>query len=235
MLAICGGLMRTGSLAMFQIMREIVEVRGAGFAPVLEHGNEGEHFDQECCRWACQPEVFVTKLHTYRDSLACENSQCEFGSPRIKVVMTIRDIRDVMVSLIHFKNSTFDSELHARAYTNFSNEYHRWVDHIPAENLLIVKYEDMITDRFTTVLQVARFLDLALNAPEAKAIDRKWDITANVERAKAGHAISSKDFMSPRHIYKGQADVWQEELTEEQIKQVEDDHWDFLVENGYCA
>ncbi len=233
MLAICGGLMRTGSVAMFQVMREIVEIRGVGFAPILEHGREGEHFDEECCRWASQPEIFVAKLHQYRDSLDCSGYDNPHGYSQIKVVMTIRDIRDVVVSLIHFRKSDFDTTLHANAYKNYGNDYDRWVEKIPEPDLLIVKYEDFITDRFTTVLQVSRFLDLALNAPEAKEIDRKWDAEANVTRAKEGHDISSKDFMSHRHIYKGTYDMWREELTEEQIQRIYDDYGAWLVNNGY--
>lgn len=220
--------MRTGSVAMFQIMREIVELRGFGFAPVLEHGNESAHFDQECCRWACQPEVFVCKLHTYRNSLSCKGC-----IPNIRVVMTIRDIRDVVVSLIHFRKSDFDTTVNANAYKNWGQDYQTWVDKIPERDLLIVKYEDMVADRFTTVLQVARFMDLALNAPEARAIDRGWDLEANINRAKAEHPITSKDFMSHRHIYDGTPGLWKEELTNEQAARIYDDYGMWLINHGY--
>lgn len=229
MLAICGGLMRTGSVAMFQIMREIVEVRGVGFAPVLEHGREGEHFDEECCRWASQPEVFVAKLHQYRTSLNCDSN----GNPQVKVVMTVRDIRDVVVSLMHFRDSDFATTMHANAYKNWVKDYETWVNKIPESNLLIVKYEDMVADRFTTVLQVGRFLDIALNAPEASGIDKKWSAEANIGRAKEGHAVSSKDFMSHRHIYKGSFGMWRDELTEDEVQRVHDDHGEWLKDNGY--
>ena len=228
MLAICGGLMRTGSVAMFQIMREIAIVKGVGFAPLMPHGREAEYFDSNCCRWAGTPEVYVAKLHSWREQI----SRCHSRSP--KVVLTIRDFRDVVVSLMHFRwNSSFETTIHSNAYKNWIHDYQTWVDEMLPENLLIVKYEDMIADRFTAILTVADFMEHPVNAPEARAIDVKWDIKANQKRAQEAHSINSIDYMSQRHIYDGSAQKWRKELTEEQVAIVEEYAGEWLKEHGY--
>lgn len=230
MLIVCGGLMRTGSVAMFQIMREIVESKSVGFAPVMPHGEEGEYYDSECVRWAAQPESFVTKLHTYRNSL---DDIIEQNAQDLRVVLTIRDIRDILVSLMHFRNSSFESNIHSNAYKNWIAEYDKWIDNVPEDSLLTVRYEDFIADRFTTILKVGKFMDLPLNAPEAKAIDEKWNVEANRRRATEGHPTNSKEFMSQRHIYQAGFGMWEEELTEEQIEIVEEYAGEWLKQNGY--
>ncbi len=65
MIYVAGGGMRTGSVAMFQIMREIVSSSLTGYAPVLPVGQEDMHFIDHAEEWSLDPMKIVVKLHLY--------------------------------------------------------------------------------------------------------------------------------------------------------------------------
>jgi len=224
MLLICGGLMRTGSVAMFQVMREIVE-RNGGYAPVLRHGEEAEQFDATAKHWAEDKKPLVLKLHRWRDSLEGLDT---------RVVMTIRDMRDVTVSLMNFRGGGFEAALHSGAFKGNLDGQEEWEKTVPKHKLLKVRYEDFVMDRPRTTLQVARFMGINIPGPEAVEIERKWNLQANKLRAKEGHSIDSIEYMSERHIQSGATGQWQTELTPDQIMDVQKRvglKW--FLDNGY--
>ena len=224
MIAICAGLLRSGSVAMWQIMSEIVTVTENGKAPAL--GTNMPHFAD---KWAKSSQMYVTKLHTYHDSLK-DYPQTD----RAIAVMTVRDVRDVFVSLRYFRGDPdWDTTFNTRAYKNYSKEYYRWLAEFPVGNIIVVKYEDFMADRTGTVMDVADFMGMPVSEESAKAIDEKWNIPANKKRADENHEYSSPDFMAQRHIHSGESNQWEKELSLEQVLRIEDDHGEWLVKNGY--
>lgn len=222
MIAVCGGLMRTGSIAMWQVMREIV-LKGDGNAPKL-----GTYFFKYSDTWAKKDKYTLIKTHDYHSSLAdpIKNKRC-------KVVVTIRDQRDVVVSLMNFNDYGFDKAIAARAFKGNVKNYYEWIDKVPDDDLLIVKYEDFIGDRTTTILEVAEFLEINIAVGEAKKIDRKWNIQANRKRAKDKHKIDSHNYMAGRHINSGEAEQWKTALTQEQVAYIEEELGKWFVSVGY--
>ena len=227
MIVVCGGLMRTGSVAMFQIMREIVESQAAGFAPVLPHDLEIEYWQKNIGDWAGETPLIVTKLHHWEDFL-------DPYALDIKVVMTIRDMRDVVVSLMNFREGDYKSTVHSNAFKGNVREQLRWETNAGEERLLKIRYEDFILVRAVTTKQVAKFMGISLSLSEAMKIEQKWNINANLRRSKQEFTVGHPEFMSPRHIHSGKANQWKKALTSEQILDIQDriGH-EWFEENGY--
>lgn len=227
MLVICGGLMRTGSVAMFQIMREIVEVTGHGTAPVLPLNHELEAWDRNVASWANTEFITVTKLHRwlpllepYRDSM--------------RVVMTIRDMRDVVVSLMNFRGGTFEDTLNSQAVIGNLDGQDEWEEKVPEESLLKVRYEDFMFDRASTTSKVASHMGITISSRLADNIQRKWDLRANIARSKMNFDQGDREYMNPRHISSGRTQQWRKALTPDQVMQVEEFVGrDWFVDNGY--
>lgn len=227
MLMICGGLMRTGSVAMFQIMREIVESSHLGYVPSMPHNREAETFDENVERWASGHAIVVTKLHRWRESM-------DPFIAGVKAVVTIRDMRDVTVSLMNFRKGTFDSSLHSAAFKGNVEGQAEWEVKLDPEDLKIVKYEKFMLGRVAMTMSVANFMGLHLKPIEAVKIERKWSLKANIARAQRRHPAGHPEFMSERHIHSGKVGQWREVLTEEQILEVQERAgYDWFKSNGY--
>jgi hypothetical protein len=215
MLAICGGLMRTGSVAMFQVMREIVESQGAGYAPTFPRNRELEYWEEHIGEWVESDEVVVAKLHKWEDFLDPHVQE-------LKVVMTIRDMRDVAVSLMNFRGGTFENAVHSEAFKANTREEIRWNINGGEDRVMTVRYEDFVLVRAVTTKAVAEFLGITVTLSEAMTIEQKWNINANLRRARAGYPESHPEFMSERHIKSGKVGQWKKALTEEQIQYIQD-------------
>ena len=206
MLAICGGGMRTGSIAVYQLMREIVEVAGAG------RESDGSNLEKRGREWAMEDVWVVAKQHG-------ANPCIEPYKDRVKVVCSYRNHLDALVSLMHFKGIPVSRlRVDSRIFSNI-DAYYSWKDLMPPENLMYLRYEEqVIKNRARTVDEIARFLGIELHNSQCAKIADKWSIEANKKRAKEKHKIESRDYMSERHIYRGEGGAWQEELTQEQIQ-----------------
>ena len=218
--------MRTGSVAMWQVMRELV-LKDGGRAPKL-----GTNFFDEprFGKWAKEKKYILVKSHQYENVIA---DYVDDGL--IKVVVTIRDMRDVIVSLINFNNYGFKNAIAARAFRGNPKNYFEWLEEIPPEHLYIVKYEDFITDRPEIISKVSNFLDIDISDYEAVAIGKKWDIPANRKRAKERHNIDSPHYMSERHIHSGEVGQWRTALSKDEVEYIEEELWDFQVVTGYTS
>lgn len=215
MLAICGGLMRTGSVAMFQIMRELVESQKVGYAPVFPLNKEIEYWESHVQFWAETTDIVVAKLHRWDYFL---DSYSSF----VRVVMTIRDMRDVVVSLMNFRGGTFESSLNSDAFKGNLREQARWILNAGDNKVMQVRYEDFVRNRVEMTQAVADFLGIPVSRRRAWKIEQKWNISANLLRAKANHSPDDPEFMSKRHIQSGRVSQWPKVLTAEQITMVQD-------------
>lgn len=225
MFIICGGLMRTGSIAMWQIMDEIAKTQdkpspmlGTNLNDVIKIWRKERYNDNP---------LLVTKLHFYEDALMRYD-------PKIKVVATIRDLRDVLVSLMHFKGTDFNGEIGSRAFTTWVTNYNSWYEHIIPSRIMEVKYEEFVANRTDTILAVADFMGVTLSKESAGHIDNKWSIASNLRRSNESHDAKSKEFMSKRHIYSKGKSKWREEFTDEQVTIImTGDRLEWMENHGY--
>jgi len=225
MLLICAGMMRSGSVVQFQLAGAVVNHLGIGS---IVKPRDGKEFDDNVNQWAHSSDWYVAKLHDFRESIIPAHDQ-----GRVKVTMVIRDPRDIMVSLMNFRNDTFETMTHAPVFPNNLANHKRWSEAIHASNFRCVKYEDMIDTLCAEVLHISNLINRVINTPMAKEISNKFTIRENKLRALAAYPVSSPDYFSKRHIHDGSSGQWKAALNEDQIRWIESVAKDFMETNDY--
>lgn len=220
-IVICGGLKRTGSVAMFQVMREIVEVKGVGTGDF-----RGRRINEMVSNWVYAEGVLVLKYHRYRAVL-------DPYVNLVKVVMTIRDPRDILVSLMNKYGYTFNRAADSSEFRGNFFSYYRWIEKIPESNLLVIKYEDFWNERKDTIQEVAEFMGFLIGDDEAIEVSKKWSIYSNVARAEQELPVTHKEYVPKRHIHSGEPGQWQYKLNEIQAQEVLYVAEEWMEEVGY--
>ena len=209
MLVVCGGLQRTGSTVMWQMMGDIVLLHG-GFVPTL---NQSIHYWAKL--WANSGILVLAKSHFYRSTFTSVLD-------KIKVVMTVRDPRDVVVSLSHFLDTTPECILHGRSFEAICRNRRDWLVNIPPDQLLIIKYEDFRTMPEATILSITDFLELPISTGHVTDIKDKWTLTNNKARVKRKLHVQEREYVSTRQIYSGEVDQWHVGWTLDEIELTEE-------------
>lgn len=227
MLLICAGMLRSGSVVQFQLAGAVVTHLGIGS---IVKPRDGKEFDEHVNEWAHSSDWHVVKLHDFRESILPAHDQ-----GRVKVTMVIRDPRDIMVSLMNFRNDTFETMTHAPVFPNNLLNHPKWSGAIHASNFRCVKYEVMANYLLEEVIQVSRFIgNGSIGNSIAKEISDQYTIPQNKLRAAAEYLPSHPDYFSKRHIHDGSVGQWKTVLQEDQIRWVENVAKDFMEVNGYA-
>lgn len=225
MLAVCGSAMRTGSVAMWQLMRALVLEAGKGKVPPL--GSYDGTYD-ELSKWSRTDDWTVLKMHLPVEDLY------KIPPDRSKVVVVVRDLRDVVVSLMNFNKWDFNTAFHARGVRGNVTALERWRDYCPPGHLLEFKYDFFIQHRLMVGKVLNEWLYLGLSDLVIDHKQRQWDINANKLRSKkTGLHPQDPEYMSRRHISSGASNQWKTALTPEQIKTVEKEYGWWLEVNGF--
>lgn len=228
MLLICAGMMRSGSVVQFQLAGAVVNHLGIGS---IVKPRDGDEFDANVNRWAFADEWYVAKLHDYRESIKRGHDH-----GRVKVVMVIRDPRDIMVSLMNFRQDSFETMQHAPVFPNNLKNHKRWSEAIHASNFRCVKYEEMVKDLANEVAEIEYYAlgsSSLLSVDECIEIGLRFTIKENKLRAIAAYPPSHLNYFSKRHINDGRSGQWKTALDEDQIRWVEQVAGDFMETNGY--
>lgn len=209
MLLVSGGVVKSGSVALYQYLRQIVQTFANGYAPVMPMGEEEEYFQRNLFHWSSRESIYVIKQHSWRDEFASAN-KCD----RLRVVMTYRDLRDTCLSVRDFRNDHFEGVIASKILQRIRDSEQRWRDEMEiGKTLWPIAYEKMRTEPVTEIMGMAMFIGIRLDVSEAKFIAEKWSIHANRARARQNWPINHPEFMSPRHISSGNVDRWRKELT----------------------
>ena len=235
MLLVCAGMLRSGSVVQFQLAGAVVTHLGIG---EIVKPRTGEELDANIDDWAFSDRWHVIKMHEYRKSIMRGHDQ-----GRVKVTMVIRDPRDIMVSLMNFRDDTFETMTHAPVFPNNLLNHPKWSGAIHASNFRCVKYEQMIASFINgepslsnEVWAIDRFINGEAKIPgkEMVEIADRYSIKANKLRAAAEYRPEHPDYFSKRHIHDGSSGQWKTALDEDQIRWVEDVAKDFMEVNGYA-
>ena len=223
MIFVCAGQRRCGSLAMYQIMRELVVNRAAGFGDF-----QGRAINQEAGQWVKDKRVRVLKYHRFRKALYPYIDQ-------IKVVMTVRDPRDTVISIMNRWGYPFDQALKSKEFVDNFIDYQDWLTKMPEINLKIVRYETLIDSRPRTIVEVGSFLGMDVSWQEAIYLASEWSIPANLARSKTeeGQDVANRNYVPVRHINDGSTNQWQSILTNEQAIAVEIAAGDWMKNHNY--
>lgn len=214
MLYIAAGPMKTASTYLYQVMSEIALLHG-GRAPKPYGIDEGMVLG-----WEMEPTPVVIKLHEFHAALK---------GAGYTAVVSIRDPRDVFVSLMHFQQNTFEGTMASRAVQNWPVAVASWQD----LQVAYIRYEDMMKHPSRTVARIGQEMGYNLHPDLAEYIARKWSIPANKMRAEMKLDTNQRHFMSARHIYSGKIGQWKVDLTPEQLAIVEEHFRNEIKRFGY--
>jgi hypothetical protein len=159
-----------------------------------------------------------------------------------KVIYVLRDPRDVMVSYWHYQkllSADFNQSLgeYLRSDTHWPCE---WDEHVASwllprrhPNLLVVRYEDLHT-RAPAILR--EVLDMAGVKCEPARIDAAVEASrfARMRAAEERFGVANKSAKSQeRFIRKGRVGGWREEMSDEDVKILQEKYGEVLREVGY--
>ncbi|XP_068089470.1 amine sulfotransferase-like [Hyperolius riggenbachi] len=144
----------------------------------------------------CSPRLFASHLPNEFVPQGLKNKKA-------KVIYVMRNPKDVVKSFYHFQAMVVDAQKSPdfnHFFEKFLNGHvypGRWFDHIKGwymnkddYNILLIKYEDMIKDLHSVVIQICAFLGMELNEEAIDIVIRK----ASFNEMKMDPLANKKDF-----------------------------------------
>lgn len=153
----------------------------------------------------------------------------------------VRDPRDVAVSFARHMDKTVDMTI--TLMNEPENMLHRpdhsaasfmqtWSNHVASWNkpgVTLIRYEDMKSDPEATFKKMIKSFGFKLNIPRLRKAIRLCDIEQlKKQESKKGFIEAGK-----QELFFGQGKGWQNELTEDQVKRIEQDHGEVMERIGY--
>lgn len=179
-------------------------------------------------------------------------SHFDFRPEYKNVIYLVRDGREVAVSLFYFliKMKAIPSEIEFSDYLEnyfFTGKtpYGHWNKHVfswlrdnKADNLILVKYEDLLADTINEFEKIIKFSGLHLDKENLKSsVERssfnsmKKDEEQNAKTLKElGHNTADSKY---RIIREGKINSWQEKFTDAESRKFSDLYGDALEFLGY--
>lgn len=209
-------------------------------------GSLSDPFDPE-------PRAPVRLVKTHDGYTYLPDGQPMMGGPAAAAgaILFVRDPRDVAPSFANHGSTTIDSAIRRMADPDFSfcdtdksepNQLRQqllgwsgfassWLDQrdIPVH---LVRYEDMHANGPATLRGAVDFLGLDVS-------DERIDIALaaaampELQRQEAEHGFGEKPVKVERFFRRGEAGGWRDELTGEQVAQIERDHYLMMQRLGY--
>lgn len=145
---------------------------------------------------------------------------------RAKAVCTFRDPRDCVASDMVFWGDGFDASVH-RVVVSLQSLHGSYLD---ASHTLLIRYEDMMSDRLAQVNRIAGYLEMSLEQRELEWIDAQTNLDssrkncqdllarqgAGFDVGRGGHRRDRTTFLHDNHIGTAKVGRWKTELTPQQ-------------------
>lgn len=158
------------------------------------------------------PENKIIKVHNY------------FEKKHTKVVATIRDFRDILVSSWRVLNDiSFEEILAGRRPTHIElrEELNRTIFYIKelykminyyGDNIFIIKYEDFYQDHSFLYDFLENCFEITIPEDLRENLSDKYSIERNRERADKYNTFKKWDDLGihGKHVYKGKVGTWKE-------------------------
>jgi hypothetical protein len=227
---------RTGSMWTTNVVRELVRQSGATvLPPTVIKSDEGSVAFGRAHLAGGDAGVAVLKAHVP-----------PVASPAARCIVTQRDLRDVVVSMMRFQHLDFDEM--AKALPSYVQCGKADYYYPAGPNRLVQQYATMLADPIGTIRTIARFLGLTVGEDAIAAIATKLskenvrqriaDVEkALVARSQSGQAIDPADLVLMRnnraraydhetgfqtgHVSDYREGDWQQILTDEQKARID--------------
>ena len=237
---------RTGSMWLFNITREILNLKKFNVLPDKIPKFDEDHFEifhQKSLLDQNHLNKYVFKVHQILKQ----------EIPHSKILTTIRDPRDICVSCMKFMKKNFQQSLDiSKSMITYFNTYEKY----SKEKLKFIKYEKSIEkDTVKTIEDISEFIECKISFDEAKKISEKFSkdnvtqlIRINDEKLRkeinrdTEIVYFSKDNyrsydvntgFQTNHISSSSSQEWKKILTKEEIKILNSEFESFLIENNY--
>ena len=231
----CSGMMRSGSTLQYQIAKTLIEEagRGEGVGSCVPG-----RFRELLRRHPGPNRVHVVKSHRY---VPTAHRRLREGDARS--IYIYRDLRDVVVSMMHKESKTFRQLMDEGFVHDLLRDDAVWS---ARPNTLVSVYEEVIADVRSEVARIAEFLDIEVDAVTLDRIAEEHSLARQNERlerfdfGEAGVAEGRANLVDPEtllhhnHVRSGAAGQWVEELSSEQVAEVEAIAGDWLAARGYA-
>lgn len=219
----CAGMIRSGSTLQYNLAKEVVEVTHSGG---YLHANMD--LFKEVKAKAPLEEWWVNKGHIYNPEL--HDPIVEAG--QMRVVMIYRDLRDVVVSTMHFRNRTFEDVVSSIREEAVEAE-REWLENVPHEFIHRARYETVIHDAASEIQAIADLVGVNLSLRDKRQIASRHSLPAVRQMTSKFENWDAHTRYGPKHIRSGSSGVWKQELTPKQIARIEQEVGHWLVENDY--
>jgi hypothetical protein len=164
-----------------------------------------------------------------------------------RVLYAYRDVRDVVFSLMHKRGLTFEQLMRQGMIQQILRNDRFWTR---SDSVLIQKYEDLIDDPTTGVIQIADHLGISIGREEAAAVASEYSADSNRARTeslrdelrKSGIDLndsSNQQFCDPttllhwNHLRPARTETWRELATPPQRRMLERYFGRWLEARGY--
>jgi hypothetical protein len=172
---LCVGMYRACSTWQYEVAADLVERfhggRRLGFVQSFDYG---EQFGRKNIgNW------HVIKAHeggpAFRSALQSGGAIALYA---------VRDVRDVVYSMLHKRRQQFDAFLRqGMIHQILANDFY-WIRQ-PTTRLLTQRYEAIVEDPARAVREIASHLNIAITAEGCAAIAERYSFQANLERVRA--------------------------------------------------
>jgi len=222
---ICGGY-RTGSVLQYNLVCEIVKRTDSGLCIGFRRP---EGFAKLQSKYSKRKKYVVFKSHELTPEI-----EAEFKNSNAIGFKTIRDMRDVVVSLAHKYDKSYDEIIKSRI--NFDLKIFKpWVK--LDDSMYIRKYEDFVFNLRDEIKNLAAHLKIELTDEIVEEIYEQCNINSHKKYIEntdySAKQFDSKTMLHPNHINSGKTEQWKTKLNAEQIQEIEKLSGNWLKKHGY--
>ncbi len=234
---------RSGSTWQYQVVSHLVETKLGGER--LGFRAAGTDHSREFRPLVKDPAWRSVKVHEPQRCWELLTGPRQRG---VVVFYTLRDLRDVVYSMIHKTGMPFDMLVRQRQVIELIRECDAFWRSRPG--VTVQRYEELMARPAECVTGIAATLGVALEPGEAEAIATEYSLAANRERTALLTAELRRlglDLSDPRnvmvrdqhselhwnHIRDGEAGAWRRVATPEELAEIEARGGEWLTANGY--
>lgn len=173
----------------FNVVRELFYKSGFNIEPktIPQKNNEFLDLFNKNINNKDPKKIFVYKIHKILKS----------NLPNSKIITTIRDPREIIVSFMRFMKFDFNKGfLAAKDIIKYNQIYKSY----SSDLVLFLKYEEILKNPFKVIKQILEFIKLNLDDNKIKKIIQKFEKNNNIKLIKNNDNILNKKLRNKKNI-----------------------------------
>ena len=230
----CVGMTRSGSTLQYNIVADVLELKGIGVRLGWEHYTKFQNIKDR----SVTDKYNIFKNHFLTDEIS--NELEKHNNSRLMYVY--RDIRDVCVSLMEKESKTFKQIFDSKALHKAINQYYV-VMQSPIKKY-VQSYEVMFFDTKQEIKNIASFFNEELSDKEIDALYNSVSFEAQKEKiekykiekdyiSSGNQNFNPETLLHTNHIKDGGVEKYKTVLKKEEIELLNNTFKEWLLENKY--